>query len=100
MNVQQLQELAPRTCFSANRMESGLVFVATPDVPDPWALMQEDDGNGGWNSYDEEAFRLMTRDANFGACYLRDRETVEREYAERARNLAGEGKLGDYRETK
>lgn len=99
MNIQNLQELAPRTCFIANRMESGIILMKTLEVPNPWELMQFEE-NGKWENYDEETFRLLTSRLGFGLYYLRDREEVEREYIERSRNLKENGKTESFKEMK
>jgi type IV secretory pathway TraG/TraD family ATPase VirD4 len=92
MNIQRLQELPPRTCFVANRMEGGIVYITTPEVPNPWEQIWSEE-EGEWKCWDEETFRLLTHELGFGSAYLRDREAMEREYGERARRLmAGEEK--------
>ena len=99
MNIQRLQELPPRTCFVANRMEGGIIYIATPDVPNPWELMQFDE-SGKWESYDEETFRLLTGALGFGFSYLRPRAEVEEEYLQRFVDL-DKGETGEnFREVK
>jgi len=99
MNIQRLQELPPRTCFVANRMEGGIVYITTPDVSNPWELMQfEEDGQ--WESYDEETFRLLTRELGFGSAYLRDREVIESECKERGRRLNANNEMSNFKEFK
>jgi hypothetical protein len=94
MNIQRLQELPPRTCFISNRMEGGIIYIATPNIPNPWELMQFEE-NGRWEGYDEETFRLLTSKLGFGAFYLRDREEVDREYMERGKNLMANEEAGE-----
>ena len=81
-NIQQLQEVPPRCCYIANKLENGIVGIRTLPVPCPWELMAEVD-----DQYDEEGFRLLTNDLGIGADYVRDREGVEAEIAEREKML-------------
>jgi len=91
--------MPPRTCFVANRMEGGIIYIATPDVPNPWELMQFDE-SGKWESYDEETFRLLTGALGFGFSYLRPRAEVEEEYLQRFVDL-DKGETGEnFREVK
>jgi hypothetical protein len=99
MNIQNLQELSPRTCYVANRTENGIIYMKTPDVPNPWELMQFEEKNG-WESYDEETFRLLTSSLGFGFSYLRDRAEVEREYMDRGKNIANDKGMDDFKEAK
>jgi hypothetical protein len=80
-------------------MEGGIVYITTPDVSNPWELMQfEEDGQ--WESYDEETFRLLTRELGFGSAYLRDREVIESECKERGRRLNANNEMSNFKEFK
>jgi hypothetical protein len=99
LNIQRLQELPPRTCFVANRMEGGIIYISTPEVPNPWELIWNEE-NGQWKTYDEESFRKFMDVMGYGAAYLRDRAEVEEEYLRRYTNLT-KGEEGErFRERK
>jgi hypothetical protein len=75
-------------------MEGGIIYISTPEVPNPWELIWNEE-NGEWKTYDEETFRRFMDVMGYGAAYLRDRAEVEEEYLRRytelVKNKEGEG---------
>jgi hypothetical protein len=85
-NIQQLQEVPPRCCYVANKPENGIVGIYTLPVPSPWEIMA--DIEEGWN---EESFRLLVEHNGIGAEFVRSREEVENDIAEREKKLMAGG---------
>ncbi|MHB8660950.1 MAG: RNA-binding domain-containing protein [Minisyncoccota bacterium] len=85
---QELQTLPPRVCVVKNKIAGGVVFIRIPDITPAW----EDAG------MDEKEFEAVVKDARIGERYLRRRDEIEREYAERRGILGASDEMESFRE--
>lgn len=82
LNIQLLQELPRQCCYVANKPENGIVAIRTLPVPCPWEFMRCDG-----EQWDSETFDLLIRQIEIGAGYMRSRKEIDRECAQRAKDL-------------
>jgi len=97
-NVQTLQDLPTRGCFIKNKHEGGVVMVQTPEVPMPWELAKEAEGELG--EITEEGFQRSVKQAKIGAGYLKSRKKIEKEHQERRESLKASPEPESFREKK
>ncbi|MFA5272515.1 MAG: hypothetical protein WC412_09305, partial [Candidatus Omnitrophota bacterium] len=99
INIQFLQEVPQRCCYIANKPENGVVGIRTLPIPHPWEFMEYEE-DGQWKCWEEEPFGWLIRDAGIGADYMRNREEIERDCIERAKDLMAEEEAENYRKDK
>jgi len=75
--IKILQELNPRVCFVKNKISGGVIAIQTIDQPPPHEMAETN----------EEDFARQVAESNIGKRYLRERKTIEDEYAARKKKL-------------
>jgi len=95
INIQLLQEVPRQCCYVANKPENGIVGISTLPVPYPWEFMSYAD-----DQWDEETFNSLIRQVGIGADYMRNREEIERESAERSKNLMADEEAESFKDKK
>ena len=97
-NVQTLQDLPARQCFVKNKHEGGVIMIYTPEMPLPWKLAKEAEGE--LDGITEESFQKSVKQAKIGAGYLKSRKKIEKEYLERRETLKASPEPESFREKK
>ncbi|MBU2036659.1 hypothetical protein KJ866_00400 [Patescibacteria group bacterium] len=75
--IKLLQELTPRVCFIKNKISGGVIAIQTIDQPPSHEMAETD----------EEDFARQVAESEIGKNYLRERKTIEDEYATRKKKL-------------